>query len=371
MSKATALRSLALAALLLAPAPALAVDTLDAAAAQGPNPCAGANLTKGQRRIDQGRYADAVAIYTCILAGDPTVLDAYRGRAEASLRLGLFSDAMRDHARITAVVLPAQPDAIDTLFADYDARLSRHPDDVAALTGAIFVHWWNFDYGATLPLLDQLLALRPNDLFGTLYRGSNRLFVGEDVAGGMADFEAAIALAPSSAHVRFIVADGYTYAYPDPSRALSEANLALAWGLDTPRVHAILASSSFALGDVASGAYHVQQHIEQVTTAVASVPALGAGQSAALDLTPGTTFELPITVTAGEPVSIRTDSPSGAIYDSIVVLVAPDGSPAIGNDDFIDYFAGFDWVAPTAGTFVLRVTSFEGVSTGDLLVSRD
>ena len=74
---------------------------------------------------------------------------------------------------------------------------------------------------------------------------------------------------------------------------------------------------------------------------------------------------------AGEPISIRTESPSGAIYDSILVLLAPDGTPAIGNDDFIDYFAGFDWVAPQAGTYSLRVTTFEGVSSGDLVVTRN
>lgn len=31
----------------------------------------------------------------------------------------------------------------------------------------------------------------------------------------------------------------------------------------------------------------------------------------------------------------------------------------------------FDWVAPTAGTYRLRVTSFESINTGDLIVTRD
>lgn len=55
---------------------------------------------------------------------------------------------------------------------------------------------------------------------------------------------------------------------------------------------------------------------------------------------------------------------------TILVLLAPDGTPVVGSDDYKGYFAGFEWVAPAAGTYHLRVTSFEGVSTGGLLVAR-
>lgn len=329
-------------------------------------------LAKGQQRIEQERYAEAIKVFTCVIDAGPQTLDAYRGRAEAELLLGRYSNAMRDYARVTAVVIPLQPDADAQIWASYDARLAEHPDDIAALTGATFAHWWYFDHETTLPLLDRLLARRPNDLFGILYRGSNRLFTRTNVAGGVADFERAIQLAPLSADVRFIIADGYTYAYPDPTRARAEATLALQRGLDTPRVHAILASAAFALGDNATGAFHVQEHIELVTSEISIQPALVSGAAIALQLVPGRTFELPIDAVAGQSLSIRTESPSGAIYDSIAVLTAPDGSPAVGNDDFdIDsYLAGFDWVPPTTGRYTLRVTSFEGVSTGDLVVRR-
>lgn len=332
--------------------------------------CGGASLHKGQKRIDQGRFGDAIVIYSCVLDGDPLELDAYRGRAEAELRLGLYSDAMRDYARITAVVMPVVPDAADRVLASYDARLARDPHDVAALSGAAFAHWWYFDYPTALSLLDTLVAIAPDDRFGVLYRGSNRLFTG-DVDGGIADLDAAIAASPTSADVRFIVADAYTYAFPDPERAQAEATLALAWGLDTPRVHAILAASAFALGDDASGAAHLQRHVELVTTEPVATAPLASGASMALDLVAGRTFDIPIAVASGQSLSIRTTSPSGAIYDSLVVLIAPDGSPAVGNDDLVDYFAGFDWVAPTGGLYTLRVTTFEGVSAGDLVVSRD
>ena len=64
-------------------------------------------------------------------------------------------------------------------------------------------------------------------------------------------------------------------------------NAALAWGLDTPRVHAILAAASSALGDAALAAFHLQRHIELVTTKVVAAPALATGTSQSLGLLPG------------------------------------------------------------------------------------
>jgi hypothetical protein len=42
----------------------------------------------------------------------------------------------------------------------------------------------------------------------------------------------------------------------------------------------------------------------------------------------------------------------------------------LGSDDSWKYFAAFDWIAPSSGTYRMRVTFFESVITGTLLVSR-
>lgn len=372
------LRRTALAALLTAmtgaplclalPAAASPAANADTAPQRGQCPPADA-AQLGQLRIDQGRYEDAVALFSCVLRTDPHALDGYRGRAEAQLLLGRFSAAMADYARITAQVLPTRPDAFDDLRAAYRARLSRRPDDQPALTGASFAAWWAFDYAATLPLLRRLLALRPGDLYGTLYRGSNRLFLGD--AGGAADLTRAILLAPHSADVRFIVADAYTYAQPDPARAQAEATLALSLGLDTPRVQAILASAAFALGDPQAGAAHLERHIALSTSDHPSIAPLAPGSTVSVDLIPGRSYDIPLVLAAGQALSIRTSSPSGEIDDSVAVLLAPDGTPVAGNDDLVGFYAGLDWTAPQAGTYSLRVTSFEGVGTGDLVVRRE
>ena len=48
---------------------------------------------------------------------------------------------LRDYVRVTAFVLPADPDAESTIVAGYATRLDANPDDVPALTGLGFAHW--------------------------------------------------------------------------------------------------------------------------------------------------------------------------------------------------------------------------------------
>ena len=183
----------------------------------------------------------------------------------------------------------------------------------------------------------------------------------------MLDLERAIALAPESADVRFIVADAYTYGLSDPERAFAEASFALEMGLDTPRVHAISAAAYLAFGDLSAAATHIKTHIELVTTELLTTPPLDPGSSLALDLVPGRTFDVPVEAIAGQTISITTDSRE--VFDSIIVLLTPDGSPVVGSDDAMKFLAAFDWVAEQTATYRLQVTSFESVATGKLVVT--
>jgi tetratricopeptide (TPR) repeat protein len=187
---------------------------------------------QGQASIEAGRYDQAVREFTCVIEAQPTAVDGYRGRIEARLLLGRYSDALGDYARITAFVEPVHPDAHEIIRAGYAARLAISPHDIVALTGASFERWANFDYAQAIQLLNQLLAVRPNDPYGTLVRGSSRVLQGGPgpKERGAGDLERAIALAPTSPDVRFVVADAYTYGSPDLERAFAEATMALNWG---------------------------------------------------------------------------------------------------------------------------------------------
>jgi len=191
------------------------------------------------------------------------------------------------------------------------------------------------------------------------------------VSNGIADLDRAIELAPTSADVRQIVADAFTYGgAQDFDRAFAEASLALAWGLDNPRVHAILAQTLNASGDVQGAVDHIDRHLDLVTTELVQTARIAPGHEFALPLVPGRTYAIPVAVTAGQTISIATSSPDPDLWDTILALDGPDGSPVVGADDTNGYYAALDWVAPATGTYVLRVTSFEAVTTGLLVVTR-
>ncbi len=341
-------------------------DAARPVASAGVAPC---TAERGQQLIDAGQFKQAIREFTCLVDRDPTAVEGYRGRIEAQLLLGRFSDALRDYTRVTAFVLPAHPEAEGAIIAGYLARLDAAPDAIPALTGLSFAHWYFFDYPAAIDVTGHLLEVMPDDVYGNLFLGSSRLLRGAPRSGGAADLEQAIALAPTSPDVRFIVADAYTYGgEPDAERAFDEAMQALEGGLDTPRIRAILASAYAAFGDASAAAAQIALHLDLVTTELVAAPPLPAGSSASLGLVPGRTYDIPIPASAGTTVSISTGSKD--FTDTILVLLAPDGTPLVGSDDEKAYFAGISWVAPADGTYRLRVTSFEAVSTGILLVGR-
>jgi hypothetical protein len=219
-------------------------------------------------------------------------------------------------------------------------------------------------------VLNDLLAVQPDDPYGNLFRGSSRLLKGVSWMEGVADLEYGLALDLDSPDVRHIVADAYTYGkVHDPERAFAEASLALDWGLDTPRTHAILASAYHSFGDLLNEALHIQIHIDMVTSEYVPTTPLNAGDTFELDAAPGRTFEIPIPAVAGETVAIATSSPD--FYDTIMLLLGPDGSPVVGSDDVNFYFAAFEWDAEVTGDYLLQVTTFEAVNTGELVVTRD
>ena len=323
---------------------------------------------QGQLLIDQARYKQAIGEFTCVIDAQPSEVEGYRGRIEAKLRLAQYSSAFGDYALVTAFVEPVHPDAGATILAGYAARLETAPNDINALTGDSFARWAYFDYLGAIRVLDRLLDVEPLNSYGYLFRGSSRLLKGRAVTDGVADLDHAIALAPDSPDVRYIVSDAYTYGLSDPNRAFAEATFALEGGLDTPRVHAILGAAYLAFGNMPAAAAQIQTHIQQVTSTLVTTAPLAKGASMSLDVVPGRTHEIPLVVSAGELVSVASSSKD--YWDTILVLLDSNGAPVLGADDSVKYFAAFDWTAPASGTYRMRITFFEGVVTGTLKVAR-
>ncbi|MCC6509527.1 MAG: hypothetical protein IT423_10495 [Pirellulaceae bacterium] len=328
------------------------------------------SLEDGQAYLEQGQYELAIESFSEFVDQQPTSPEGYRGRIESWLMLRRYSDAMRDVTRFNALVVPADPSAIDWILSYYETRIAADSDDILALTGGSFAYWWNFDYATALLHLETLNAIAVDDAYGILFRGSSRLLSGENQPGGVVDFEYALFLDPFNPHARFIVADGYTYGLPDPDRAFVEAWLARLGGLDTPRINAIVAACFEAWGSMKASAFFLQRHIQQVTTNLVMLSSLSNNQSVDVFFEPGKTIEIPVTVQAGKKLRIETSSPSEEVYDTVAVLLAPNGTPLTGSDDTNDFFAAFQWTAPVTTTYRLRITTFEAVSTGLVKISR-
>ncbi len=338
-------------------------------AIQAAGPQASSNA--GQQLIDRGQLNKAYRYYSELIEEDPSNIEGYRGRIETLVLMRQYAHALADYARIVANVLPLQPDAIAQVLADYQNRLAQKPQDVPALSGGSFVHWCSFDYDTASALIDQLLIVRPKSPYGVLLRGSIRTLSGNDTAGGINDLEAALALDKWNPHVRFVVADAYTYGVPNASRAFWEASVAILLGLDTPRLRAILAASLFEFGFPELAAKELLRHINTVTQDTVTVSPLAEGDTYTLDLVPGRTFEIPIQATAGTTLSLVTDSPSGEVSDTIMVLLNSNGIAVTGNDDANGFYAAFEYQVPVSSTYKLLVTSFEAIGTGQITISRD
>jgi len=305
----------------------------------------------------------------CLTEAGELDVDAYRGRIEAALMAGSYSNGLGQYTQMQKVVIPTMPDAFDQILTAYNAQVSASPDDLIALIGQSFAQWWVSDYKAAIATTGHLLELMPDNVYATLFRGSSRLFTG-DLEGGEADIARALELAPNSADVHFIAADAYTYALGDLTRALEQATLARDLGLNTPRVNAILATAYMEQGDEALATQYFAEHIAGATSEYVDTEPLAAGSSVTLDFVPGRTYRIPVVAEAGETLTLLAASGVDGV-DTLAVLLGPDGSQVTSNDDYTDLNAGIVRQVDAAGIYTLVIGTFEGAGTGEVVVSRE
>lgn len=328
------------------------------------------SLTSGQMLIDTGDFAAAQAAFTCAIEANPTEVDAYRGRVEASLLNGDYTLALDDYNRIRARALAEHPDAFDTILAGYEAKLAGSPDSVPLLTGYSFALWWASDYEGAVAAADRVIEQDPENIFALLFRGSSEFYLG-DSETGEADVSHAIDLNPDNIASLFILADAYTYATEDYESALEIALKASDMGLNSPRLLAMIATDYLGLGDESAAAQYFAAHIKASTTEYRNADPLAIGDSIVLDMVPGLTYDIPLEVEAGEHLTIMTSGDPMEL-DSFIALIAPDGQPVTGNDDFAypNFSAGFETDIDSAGTYLLMVSTFTGAGAGELTVTR-
>lgn len=327
-------------------------------------------LERGQEALEKGKYGQAIDAFSKYIDLHPTKVDGYRGRIEANLMLRRYSDCVRDYAQITARVIPVHPNAAAIIYAYYETRLQARPNEVRSRMALSFAHWWYFDYQTAIEHLNVILQDRPTNRYALLMRASSLLLSREDPQQGLIDLQQAISRDNCNPHVRFIAADAFTYGERDYVRAFAQAQLAFAGGLDTPRLHAILATCYNSFGETQLAAEETWRHITMVATRFVTAQPLASGDTESRPVAAGDVIVIPLNAIAGESIVITTDGPGGDVWDTILVLCAPDGTPVASADDVLDYYAALDWTASEDGTYHLFVTSFESVQTGVLTVTR-
>jgi hypothetical protein len=130
------------------------------------------------------------------------------------------------------------------------------------------------------------------------------------------------------------------------------------------RVHAIFASSYLALDNQLAAVAELRAHIELVTNQLVQPRRL---LPAPAHTPPGREAELrKFRSRHGWRGALDLTS-SRDFYDTILVLLAPDGPPALWSQDRV--FCRIQWVAVATGTYRILLTSFESVNTGDSTVS--
>jgi hypothetical protein len=98
-------------------------------------------VAHAQTQIDAGRYDLALREFTCVIDADSTGVEGYRGRIEAELLLGRYSDVgarLRPRHRVCRAGAPGRQ---STILGGYATRLKLAPDDLPALTGMSFARW--------------------------------------------------------------------------------------------------------------------------------------------------------------------------------------------------------------------------------------
>ncbi len=325
-------------------------------------------LKTGQALLKAADYENAIADFTCAIEADKLNIGAYRGRIEALLLAGIYSEALRNYTEIAIHVIPETPNAVEQIIDAYRTTLDSDPENIILLTGYSFALWWVSDYEAALIEIEKILAVEPDNFYALMFHGSTSFFL-EDFETGERDFARVLELVPENADIHFVLADAYTYAVGDMEKALEHGLLASELGLDTARLNAILGTAYFYLGDEATAIPYFARHIERATVETIEQADLEKEQAITLNMIPGQTYRFLVEVAADETLKISTTSDTDAV-DTIMVLLAADGTLVTGNDDSVELNAGFEKVIEEVGIYTLLLSSFEGAGTGEVNIIR-
>lgn len=154
--------------------------------------------------------------------------------------------------------------------------------------------------------------------------------------------------------------------------AVTQANALFPEGADVAQRIAITYDD---VGDSQQAAYWYNQFILRAETYGIDADALTIGEPRRITISYGTITRFPIPLTTGQTVTFLAESQPthDERIDPLIVLLAPDGTPLLGNDDTA-LFSNLDsqiaeFVVPADATYTLAVTSTDYGVQGHVVVT--
>jgi tetratricopeptide (TPR) repeat protein len=333
---------------------------------------------RGWASFLSGDFDSALADYDSAIALDPTLAYAYNNRGLIFQFQGVLRAAADDFER--AIALGAEP----TPWAQYNLGLVRLVEgrqgnsllpaetieveveaDSAALLMGIDAHEAG-QWRETIAYMTDVIAADPDEPRAYYLRGRAYMSL-DDPQAAFADFNQLVVLAPALEFAYWERALAYAE-LGDFERAEADARRAMR--MNSSHVNNFIVRGTIAAlrGDAARAGREFLGVMLCNERSRTQHEGVAIGQTVTLAMTEGLVYEVPLTLDAGQTISLSAASTQA---DPVISLLAPDGTPVAGDDD-----SGFmlnalieDFTADTDGIYTLMVSHAGGGSEGIIAVT--
>jgi len=155
------------------------------------------------KAVDTLARAEAEALLReldCTLAARYTDAQAREDRIAAALSIGQYGTAAAD----ASILRKYDRTSFDAFTSETAAEVGAAPGDLTDLTRLALLHWADARDDLALAEYQTILSVQPSNAFAYLFRGSSRLYTGEDLTA-VADFQQAVNLDPNNPHIYSII----------------------------------------------------------------------------------------------------------------------------------------------------------------------
>ncbi|MBL8152674.1 MAG: hypothetical protein JNM70_00705 [Anaerolineae bacterium] len=321
-------------------------------------------LKEADQLMQAEDFTAALAAYQCAIQIKPDEFIAYQSGVEAALRAGDFM-AM---AEINFLMLHRfGGKAFENVLTHYDQVLKANPDDAWANVYSAYYLMQAGMFRQALTNVDHAIALGLDNASVRIIRwGVNYWMQKPDDAA--ADYEKAAAFDPKNPGIVFNMAMSSFFGQ-ELTNANSYLDETAQLGATSPLVTLFMGDVDAAAGDAALAAQHYLDYMALVAPTVVPAGTLVLNERLTVPVHPGETYHFSVDLKVGEVWKVNTSVGFKAPWmDPVLVLLAPDGTPLIGNNDDLPGEpagnAALTYTPEVTGTYTLVMTTYAGIGEG-------